>query len=64
MADVFRAKERDGVVKLRYDADAVVGYLIALADGIALQTLSDPDRDHAAVIEASTASARHLLISD
>jgi AcrR family transcriptional regulator len=64
MADVFRAKERDGVLKLRYDADAVVGYLIALADGIALQTLSDPERDHAAVIEAGTESARHLLSSE
>ena len=28
------------------------------------QTLSDPDRDHAAVIEAGTSSARHLLTSD
>ena len=63
MADIFRTKEREGVLKLRYDADAVVGYLIALADGIALQTLSDPERDHAAVIEAGTESARHLLAS-
>ena len=64
MAEIFRAKEREGVLKLRYDADAVVGYLVALADGIALQTLSDPERDHAAVIEAGTSSARHLLTSD
>ncbi len=64
MADIFRTKEREGVLKLRYDADAVVGYLIALADGIALQTLSDPDRDHAGVIEAGTESARHLLTSE
>jgi AcrR family transcriptional regulator len=64
MADIFRTKEREGVVKLRYDADAVVGYLIALADGIALQTLSDPERDHAGVIEAGTESARHLLTSE
>ena len=64
MADIFRTKEREGVLKLRYDADAVVGYLIALADGIALQTLSDPERDHAGVIEAGTESARHLLTSE
>jgi AcrR family transcriptional regulator len=63
MADILRAKEREGVLKLRFDADAVVGYLIALADGIALQTLSDTDRDHAGVIEAGTESARHLLTS-
>jgi AcrR family transcriptional regulator len=64
MAEILRAKEHEGVLKLRYDADAVVGYLIALADGIALQTLSDPERDHAAVIEAGTESARHLLTSE
>lgn len=64
MAELLRAKEREGVLKLRYDADAVVGYLVALADGIALQTLSDPERDHAPVIEAGTESARHLLVAD
>ena len=64
MAEIFKAKEREGVLKLRYPADAVVGYLIALADGIALQTLSDPERDHAGVIEAGTESARHLLTSE
>src|SRR6185503_6645368 len=34
IAEVFRAKEREGVLKLRTDADAVVGFLVALADGI------------------------------
>ncbi len=42
------------MLKLRYDADAVVGFLFALADGIALQMLSDPERDHADVIAAGT----------
>jgi AcrR family transcriptional regulator len=64
VADILRAKEREGVIALRFDADAVVGYLFALADGIALQMLSDPDRDHAPAIEAGTAAARHLLTSD
>jgi hypothetical protein len=49
------------VISPRYDADATVGYLFALADGIALQVLSDPDRDHDTVIEAGTAAARYLL---
>ena len=61
VAEILRAKERDGALKLRSDADAVVGFLFALADGIALQMLSDPERDHADVIAAGTVAAKHLL---
>jgi AcrR family transcriptional regulator len=64
VAEILRAKEREGVIALRFDADAVVGFLFALADGVALQMLSDPDRDHAPAIAASTAAARHLLTAD
>ena len=64
VADILRAKEREGVISLRFDADAVVGFLFALADGIALQMLSDADRDHAPAITAGTAAARHLLTAD
>jgi AcrR family transcriptional regulator len=63
VAEILRAKEREGVIALRYGADAVVGFLFALADGIALQVLSDPERDHNDAIEAGTAAARHLLTS-
>ena len=61
VVEIFEAKSREGVLDLRYDANAVVGFLFALADGIALQMLSDPDRDHAGVIAAGTEAARHLL---
>jgi len=61
VAEIFRAKEREGVLSLRADVDAVVGFLFAIADGLALQVLSDPDRDHTDVIAASTEAARHLL---
>lgn len=64
VADILRAKEREGVIALRLDADAVVGFLFALADGFALQMLSDPDRDHAPAIAAGTEAARHLLTSE
>jgi AcrR family transcriptional regulator len=64
VADVLRAKEREGVVSLRFDADAVVSYLLALGDGFALQALSDPDLDDKAAVEAGTASARFLLVKD
>jgi AcrR family transcriptional regulator len=61
VAEILSAKESEGVVSLRFDVNAIVGYLFALADGIALQALSDPDRDQSGVIEASTAAARYLL---
>ncbi len=61
VVEIFRAKEAEGVLNLRLDADAVVALLFALADGIALQVLSDPERDHADVIAAGTLAARHLL---
>ena len=61
VAEIFRAKEREGVIKLRGDADAVVGYLFAVADGLALQILTDPDRDHTDVVAAGVLAAKSLL---
>lgn len=61
LAELFRAKEDEGVLKLRAGADAVVGCLLALADGIVLQMLSDPERDHSELVAAGTEAARHLL---
>jgi len=64
VAEIFRSKEREGVLKLRGDADAVVGFLFAVADGLALQMLTDPNRDHADVIAAGTLAARSLLTGE
>jgi AcrR family transcriptional regulator len=64
VADVLRAKEDEGILSLRFDAEAVVAYLLAVADGFALQALSDPSRDISAALEAGAASARFLLVSD
>ena len=61
VADILRAKQSEGVISPSFDVDAVVAFLFALADGIALQVLSDPERDHKDVIEASTQAARQLL---
>ncbi len=63
VAEIFRAKEREGALQLRADADPVVGALFAIADGLALQVLSDPERDHADLIVAGTLAARALLSS-
>ena len=64
VADIFRTTESEGVLSMRADVDAVVSFLFATADGIALQVLSDPERDHTPVIEAATAAARHLLSAE
>lgn len=64
VAEVLRAKEAEGVLKLRFPAEAVVSYLFAVGDGFALQTLSDPERDNSGALEAGSASARYLLISE
>lgn len=63
VAAILVAKQEEGVLSLRGDPNDVVGCLFAMADGIALQYLSDPDRDHTGVIEASTHAARFLLTS-
>ncbi len=63
VAKVFRAKEDEGILSLRFDAEAVVAYLRAVADGFALQSLSDPSRDITPALNAGAASARYLLVS-
>jgi AcrR family transcriptional regulator len=63
VVEILDVKQREGVLDMRFETPAVVGYLFAIADGVALQMLSDPERDHSPLIEASTAAARHLLTS-
>jgi AcrR family transcriptional regulator len=64
VAEVLEAKESEGVISLRFDAEAVVSYLFALGDGLALQVLSDPKRDSSGAFEVGAASARYLLVSE
>jgi AcrR family transcriptional regulator len=61
VAEILEAKQREGVLSLRFGAESIVTYLFGIADGIALQVLTDPDRDFDEVIEAGTAAARYLL---
>jgi AcrR family transcriptional regulator len=61
VADVLRAKEEAGVVKLRGDADSVASLLFALGDGLELQLVSDPDWDSSETFAAGAATARFLL---
>jgi AcrR family transcriptional regulator len=61
VAEVLKAKDEEGVLELRYDAEAIVSYLFAAGDGFALQALSDPERDYRDGLAAGVAAARFLL---
>lgn len=63
VAGSLEAKDAEGVIALRYGAAPTVAYLFAIADGIAIQALSDGDRVPAAVLEAGREAARHLLVA-
>ena len=61
LAEVLREKERDGVVTLRFGAEAVLSYLLAVGDGAVIQQITDPTFDSLGTAEASYAVARYLL---
>jgi len=61
LADILRRKERDGIIKLRFEAEAVVSYLTAAGDGGIIPILTDPTFDPGPAREISEAVARFLL---
>jgi AcrR family transcriptional regulator len=61
VADALTAKEREGVVRLRASADSVAAIIFAMADGAALQILSDPGWDPAPALATGETAVRHLL---
>ncbi len=63
LAASLKAKQDEGVVRLGDDPDAVAGVLLALADGLALRFLTEPDLDPRPMLAAAVAAAR-ALISD
>jgi AcrR family transcriptional regulator len=64
LAEILRAKEREGVLRLRFDAEAVVTYLISSGDGSIIQRISQPDRDFGKFDEAAWEVARFLFDRD
>lgn len=60
-AAILRAKEREGVIRPRFDVEAVLAYLFAAGDGASVQTISDPTLDAGAAFDVSHAVARFLL---
>jgi AcrR family transcriptional regulator len=62
VAEQLEAKAQDGAIRLGADAEAVAGVLIALADGLSLRMLADPDRDWGPVLDAGTVAVRQLIL--
>ena len=61
LAEALRAKEREGVVQLKGDPEAVASMLFALGDGFGIQVVSDPDWDREPAFGLGLKIARCLL---
>jgi AcrR family transcriptional regulator len=61
VADMLAHAQREGVLRLHAEPDAVAEILFALADGFALRMLTEPERDFEATVVAGIACARALL---
>jgi len=61
LAEALRAKERDGVVRLQGDPEAVASMLFALGDGFGIQVISDPGWDRDPAFGLGVLIARRLL---
>ncbi|MFL5831577.1 MAG: TetR/AcrR family transcriptional regulator [Solirubrobacteraceae bacterium] len=60
-ADALRAKSDAGVLSLRADPEEITTFLFALADGVTVRRLVEPNLDIGPVIKHCTAAARALL---
>jgi AcrR family transcriptional regulator len=60
-AEILREKEREGVLKLRFDAESVLAYLFGAGDGATVQQLSDPTLDAPGSARVGYEVARFLL---
>lgn len=61
LAELLDDKVRQGVIGLSAPADAVSTVLFALADGLALRMLCEPDHDHGPALQTGTAAVRALI---
>ncbi len=60
-AEILREKEREGVLRLRFDAESVLTHVFAAGDGASIQALTDPTLDAARALAVSFAVYRFLL---
>jgi AcrR family transcriptional regulator len=61
LAGWLRVKEREGVIRLQAEPEAVASILFALGDGFGIQVLCDSDWDQQTAFELGVKSARRLL---
>jgi len=61
VAKMLDAAQREGVLRLHAEPEAVAEVLFSLGDGLALRLLTEPGRDFAATIRAGISCARSLV---
>jgi AcrR family transcriptional regulator len=61
LAGALREKQREGVLTLDAEPEAVAALLFALGDGMGLQVISDPEWDSASAFELGVRTTRRLL---
>ncbi|MGP0103633.1 MAG: TetR/AcrR family transcriptional regulator [Solirubrobacteraceae bacterium] len=61
VAGMLAAAQREGVLRLHAEPDAVAEVLFSIGDGFALRMLTEPQRDFSATISAGITCARALL---
>lgn len=61
VAGMLAAAQREGVLRLHAQPEAVADVLFSLGDGVALRLLTEPARDFTDTIQAGIACARALL---
>jgi AcrR family transcriptional regulator len=61
VAQLLAEKQREGVLRLRADPEAVSDVLFALGDGIALRMLTQRDRDFGPTLDACAKALRALI---
>jgi len=61
VAGMLALAQREGILRLHAEPDAVAEILFSLGDGFALRMLAEPDRDFTTTVSAGIACARALL---
>ncbi len=61
VAAVLDSAQREGVLQLHAEPEAITEVLFSLADGFALRMLAEPDRDFTPALQAGITAVRALL---
>jgi AcrR family transcriptional regulator len=61
LAGLLRQKADAGVLKLQADAQATAGFVLALADGLTVRLLCEPELEIAPMLDLAVQAARALL---